>query len=125
LEQRKEAVSLIIFRDVPHSVRRIELLHHYQKFLGDPTLLSSSYVVQSNVPPDAFTHVTEILDGAELHFSPETLYDLMLLVREFEHNSLIPLLVPERDFPRREANVHELLQELDRSLRGTTIEAEF
>jgi hypothetical protein len=77
------------------------------------------------VSPDAFTHVLEIRDGAELHCSLETFDDLMLLAREFGHNRLIPRLVRQQDFPRREGNVHELLQELDRSPRGTTIEAEF
>jgi hypothetical protein len=67
----------------------------------------------------------EILDGSKLRFSSETFDDLMLLAREFGHNSLIQRLVPQRDFPRREGNVHELLQELHRSPRNPTIEAEF
>jgi hypothetical protein len=70
-------------------------------------------------------HFIQILDGAELHFSPETFDDLMLLAREFGHNSMSTRLVPQRDFPTREENVHELLQELDRIPRSTTIEAEF
>jgi hypothetical protein len=82
-------------------------------------------VVQSNVPPDAFTHFMEILNGAELYFLPETFDDLMLLTREFGRNSLITRLVPQRDFPGRNGKVHELLQEVDRSPRGTTIETEF
>jgi hypothetical protein len=49
----------------------------------------------------------------------------MLLVRKFGHSSRIMRLVPQRDFPRREGNGHELLQELNRSCRGTTTEAEF
>jgi hypothetical protein len=77
------------------------------------------------VSPDAFTHVLEILDGADLYCSPEIFDDLMLLAREFGHNSLISSLVRQQDFPRREGKVHEFLQELDRSPRGTTIEAEF
>jgi hypothetical protein len=67
----------------------------------------------------------EILSGAELHFSPETSDDLMLLAREFWYNTLITHLFPQLDFPRRERNVHELLKELDRSPIGTTIKAEF
>jgi hypothetical protein len=125
LQKRKETVSLIIFRDVPHSVPCIELPHHCQKFLDDPLLLSSPYVVQSGVSPDAFTYFMEIHSGAELHFSPETSDDRMLLARKFAHSSLITHLFPQLDFPRREGNVHELLKELDRSLRGTTIKAEF
>jgi hypothetical protein len=70
---------MILFRDVQHSVPPIELLHQCQKFLDDPTLLSSHDVVQSNVSPDAFTHFMEIFDGAEQHCSPETVDDLMLL----------------------------------------------
>jgi hypothetical protein len=125
LQKRKEAVSVIVFCGVPHSVPRIELIHDCQKFLNDPIFFSSPYVVQSNVSPDAFTHLMEILDGAELYFSPETYENLMLLAREFGHNSLITLLVPQRDLPGREGNAHGLLQELDRSPRGTAIEAEF
>jgi hypothetical protein len=34
-------------------------------------------------------------------------------------------LVPQRDFSRREENIHELLQELNKSPRGITIRAEF
>jgi hypothetical protein len=34
-------------------------------------------------------------------------------------------LIPEQDFPRCEEKVHEVWQELDRSSRGTTTEAEF
>jgi hypothetical protein len=82
-------------------------------------------MVQSNVSPDAFGHFVEILDRAELHFPPETFDDLVLLAREFGHNSLITRLVQQRDFPRLEGNVHELLEELDRIPRGTTIEAEY
>jgi hypothetical protein len=67
----------------------------------------------------------EILDGAQMHFSPETFDDLMLLAREFGHNSLITRLVQQRDFPRREGNVRALIQEFDRRPRGTTVEAEF
>jgi hypothetical protein len=125
LQKGKEVVSVILFRDVLHSVPSIDLLHQCQKFLDDPSILPSPYVVQSNVSPDAFAHFMEILDGAELHFSPETFDDLVLLAREFGHNNLITHLVPQRDFPRREGNVHELFQALDRSLRKTTIEAEF
>jgi hypothetical protein len=116
---------MIIFRDVPHSVPRIELLHHCQKFLDHPILLSSSYVIRLHVLPDAFPHFREMLGGAKLHFSPEIFDDLMLLTRESVHNGLITRLVPQRDFPRGGGNVHKLLQELDRSARGTTIEAEF
>jgi hypothetical protein len=48
-----------------------------------------------------------------------------LLAQKLGYNSLIARLVPKRDFSRREENVHELLQELDKSPRATTIEAEF
>jgi hypothetical protein len=125
LQKGKEAVSLILFRDVPHSVPCIELLHQCQKFLDDPSLLSPPYVVQSKVSPEALTHFMEILDGAMLHFSLKTVDDPILLAREFGYNSLITRLVPQRDFPRRERNLHELLQELDRNPRGATIEAKF
>jgi hypothetical protein len=120
----KEVVSVILFHDAPYSVRRIELLQHCQKFHNDLTLLSSPYVVQSNVSPGAFTHFMEILDGAEPHFSQEIVDDLILLVQEFGHNGLIASLVPQRDVPRYEENVHDLLQELNRYFRSTTIEAD-
>jgi hypothetical protein len=100
-------------------------LNCYTNVFDNPNLLSSPYAVQSNVPLDAFTHSMEILDGTELHFSPETFDDLVLLAREFEHNSLSMRVVLQRDFPRREGNLHELWQKLDRNPRATTIEAEF
>jgi hypothetical protein len=67
----------------------------------------------------------EIRGGTELHFSPETSADLILLAPEFGYRSLIAHLVPQRDFPMPEGNVDELLQELNGIPRGTTIEAEF
>jgi hypothetical protein len=65
-------------------------------------------MVQSNVSPGAFTDFMEILDGAELHFSHETVDDLMLSAQDFRYNSVIASLVPERDVPRHEENVHDL-----------------
>jgi hypothetical protein len=100
--------SVILFHDAPYSVRRTELLQHCQKFPDDPTLLSSSYMVQSNASPGAFTYFMEILNGAEPHFSHETVDDLILVAQDFGHNSLIASLVPQRDIPRHEANVHDL-----------------
>jgi hypothetical protein len=119
----KEVVSVILLHDAPYSVQRIELLQHCQKFLDDPTLLSSPYIVQSNVSPGAFTHFMEILDGSEPRFSQETVDDLILLAQEFGHNGLIASLVRQRDVPRHEENVHDLLQELNRDFRSTTIHA--
>jgi hypothetical protein len=81
-------------------------------------------MVQSNVSPGAFTHFMEILDGSEEHFSQEILDDLILLAQEFGHNGLIASLVPQRDVPRHEENVHDLLQEFDRDFRSRTIEAD-
>jgi hypothetical protein len=112
LQKGKETVSVIIFRDVRHSVLRTKLLNHYQKLLNDPIVLSSPYVVQSDVSSDAFTDFTEILSSAELHCPLETSDDLMSLAREFRHNSLITRLFPQQDFLRREGNVHELLKNL-------------
>jgi hypothetical protein len=117
--------SVILFYDAPYSVRRIELLQHYQKFLDVPTLLSSPYMARSNVSRGAFAHFMEILDGAEPHFSQETVGDLMLSVQEFGHNGLIASLIPQRDIPRREDNVHDLLQGFERDIRSRTIEADF
>jgi hypothetical protein len=90
----KEVVSVILFHHAQYSVRRIELLQHCEEFLDDPTLLSSPYMVQSNVSPGAFTHSMEILDGSEPHLSRETVDDLILLAQEFGHNSVIASLVP-------------------------------
>jgi hypothetical protein len=70
---------VILFHDAAYSVRHIELPQHCQKVIDDPTLLSSPYMVQSNVSARAFTHFMEILDGAEPHFSQETVDDLILL----------------------------------------------
>jgi hypothetical protein len=89
-------VSVILFHDAPYSVRRIERLQHCQKFLDDPTLLLSPYMVQSNVSPGAFTHFMEIFDRSEPHFSQETVDDLILLAHKFGHNILIASLVPQR-----------------------------
>jgi hypothetical protein len=75
----KEVVSVILFHDALYSVQRIELLQHCEKFLDDPTLLSSPHMVQSNVSAGAFTHFMEILDGAEANLSQETVDDLILL----------------------------------------------
>jgi hypothetical protein len=115
-------VSVILFHDAPYSVRPIELLQHCQKFLDDPTLISSPYMVQSNVSPGAFTHFMEMLDGAEPHLSQETVDDLILLAQEFRYNGLIASLVPQRDVPRHEENVYDSLQELNRDFRSTTID---
>jgi predicted nuclease with TOPRIM domain len=49
----------------------------------------------------------------------------MYVARESGRNRLVTGLVPQSDFLRLKESVHELLQELDRSPRGTTIEAEF
>jgi hypothetical protein len=81
-------------------------------------------MVQSNVSPGAFTHFMEILDGSEPHFSQETIDDLIVLAQESGHNSLIACLVPQRDVPRHEENVHDLLQKLNRDFRNTTIDAD-
>jgi hypothetical protein len=81
-------------------------------------------MIQSNVSPGAFTHFMEILDGAEPHFSHETVDDLMLLAQESGHNSLIDSWVPQLDVPSHEENVHDLLQEFDRDFRSTTIDAD-
>jgi hypothetical protein len=124
LPKAKEVVSVIFFHDATYSVRRIELLQYSQKFLYDPTLLSSPYMVQGNVSPGAFTHFIKILDGAEPHFSQETVDDLILLAQEFGHNGLIASVLPQRDIPKHEENVHDLLQEFDRDLRSTAIEAD-
>jgi hypothetical protein len=98
---------MILFHDAPYPVRRIELLQHCQKFLDNPTLPSSPYMVQSNVSPGAFTHFMEILDPSKAHFSQETVDDLILLAQELGHNGLIASLVPQREGPRHEENVHD------------------
>jgi hypothetical protein len=109
---------VILFHDAPYSVRRIEPLQHRQKFFDDPTGLSS------NVQPGAFTHFMEILDGAEPHFSQETIDDLILLAQELGQVNLIASLGPQRDVPRHEEFVQDLLQELNRDFRSTTLDAD-
>jgi hypothetical protein len=66
----------------------------------------------------------EILHGAEPHFSQEALDDLILLAQEFGHNGLIASWVPQRDIPRHEENGYDLLQELNRDFKSTTIDAD-
>jgi uncharacterized protein (DUF2342 family) len=66
----------------------------------------------------------EILHGAEPYFSQETVADLILLAQEFGHNGLIASLVPQRDLPWHEENIYDLLQELNRDFRSTTIDAD-
>jgi hypothetical protein len=53
----------------------------------------------------------------------ETVDDLTMLAREFGNDGLIASLVPQRDVPRHEENVHDLLQGLNRDFRSTTINA--
>jgi hypothetical protein len=77
LPKGKEATSVILFRDVADSIRRIKLLHHCRKFLDDPILLSALCPVQSDAPPDAFPHFMESPDDAELRFPPGIFDDLM------------------------------------------------
>jgi hypothetical protein len=81
-------------------------------------------MVQSNVSPGAFTHFMQILDGSEPHFPQETVDDIILLAQESGHNALIASLVPQRDVPSHKENVHNLLQELNRDIRSTTIDAD-
>jgi hypothetical protein len=107
LLKTKEVVSVILFHDAPYPIRRIKLLQLCQKFIDDPTLLSSPYMVQSNVSPGAFTHFMEILDGPESHFSQEAVDDISLLAQEFGRNSLIANLVPQRDVPRHVENARD------------------
>jgi hypothetical protein len=82
-------------------------------------------VISLNVSLDALTYFVEILDGVESHFSPQTLDNLMLLVREFGHKSLIASLAPQLDVPRRGENIHGLLQEFDMANGSTTIKTDF
>jgi hypothetical protein len=65
LQKRKEAVSVILFHDIPHSVPRIQLAQVCQKFLPDPIFLSKPDVFQLNVSRSGFTHFRQILDGVE------------------------------------------------------------
>jgi hypothetical protein len=80
LQKGKEVTSVIRLSDAPHSISPIQLAQHCQKVLDDAILLSTRYMVQLSVSPDAFTHFMEIRDGVEPHFSPEIFDDLMLLV---------------------------------------------
>jgi hypothetical protein len=94
LYKSKEVASVIVFRDVPHSIQRIQLAINCQKFLDDPILLSVPYVIRSDASPDAFSHFMEILNGSEPQFSPQIADDLLLLAREFGHNNLIATFAP-------------------------------
>jgi hypothetical protein len=73
LQNGKEVIFVIRFRDAPHSISPIQLAQHWQKVLGDAILLSTRYVVQSNASIDAFTNFMEIRDGVEPDFPPKSL----------------------------------------------------
>jgi hypothetical protein len=94
LQKGKEVVSVLVLRDVLHSVPRIQLALHCQRFLDDPMLLWSPNVILSDVSIDAFAHFMEILNGFEPQFSRETINDLMLLARKFGYDRLIASLAP-------------------------------
>jgi hypothetical protein len=67
-----------------------------QKFLDDPILLPSPYLVQPNALPDAFAHLMEVLN------------DLMSLAREFWHNSLTTSFASQQNALSRPENTHSL-----------------
>jgi hypothetical protein len=112
LYKGKEVVSVIVFRDVPHSIQRSQLAINCQKFLDDPILLSVPYVILSDASSDVFLHFMEILNGSEPQFYPQIVDDLMLLAREFGHNDLIATFAPRQVMPSRQENVPDLLQQL-------------
>jgi hypothetical protein len=124
LYKGKEVVSVIVFRDVPHSIQRRQLAINCQKFLGDPILLSVPYVVQSDASPDAVSHFMEIFNGSDPQFSPQITDDLMLLAREFGHNDLIATFAPRQVVPSRQENVRDLRQQLASFDRAVTLEAD-
>jgi hypothetical protein len=107
LQKGKEAISVIVFRGVPHSIPPTQLAINCQKFLDDPILLSLPYVIQSDASPDAFSHFMEILNGSETQFSPQIADDLMLLARKFEHNHMIATFNPRQDVPTHRENVRD------------------
>jgi hypothetical protein len=65
----------------------------------------------------------EVLDGSEAQCSPEIADDLMLLGRECGHNGLITSFASQKEVPGRQENAHDLLQELNKDIRGATFEA--
>jgi hypothetical protein len=121
----KKTISVILFRDVPHSISRIQLAQHCSTFVDDPILRSTPHAVQSSVSPEAFTYFVEILGCPTLHFSPETFDEMIIVGREFGYNSLITSLAPKRDVRGLDANIHDLLHELDRKHSITIIETNF
>jgi hypothetical protein len=125
LQKEKEVISVILFRGVSHSIPCIQPAQHCQGSLDDPILLSTFYVIQSNIPPNAFTHFMKILDGAESYSPPLTIGDLMLLARELGYHALIANLAPQQDIPKCEENIYDLSQEFDKPNRMTTIETNF
>jgi hypothetical protein len=124
LYKGKEVVFVIVFRDVPHSIQHTHLAIDSQKFIDDPILLSGPYVVQSDAPPDAFSHFIEILNGSEPQFSPQIADDLMLLARELGHNDLIANFAPRQVVPSRQENVRDLLEQLASFDTCVTLEAD-
>jgi hypothetical protein len=124
LQKGKKVISMIVLRDVPHTIPRIQLAMNCQRFMNDPILLSSSYVVQSDASPDVFAHFMEGLDSSEAQFSPQIADDLISLAREFGHNGLISSFGLHQGVPSRQENVHDLLQELNKGIRGATFDAD-
>jgi hypothetical protein len=120
VQKGKEVMSGILFLDAPHSIAHIQLAQHSQKFLDDPIILSTPYVIQSNAYPDRFRHSMEILDGVELHLLPDTFDNLMLLAREFGYNGLVGSLAHR---VRKIYTIH--YHNSTEKNRTTTIETEF
>jgi hypothetical protein len=101
---------MIGFRGGPHAIPQIQLAVNRRKFIGDPILLSSPYVVQSDASPDASTHLMEVLDGPEAQSSLQISDDLMSLARESGHNGAVSSFASQRGVPKSQENAHGLLQ---------------
>jgi hypothetical protein len=100
---------VILLRDVLRLISRSQLAPHCQKFFDDPISLTTPYMIQLNVSPDSFTYFMKNFPSIGLRLSPETFDHLMLLAQEFGYNNLIAGLARQRDLPRREENIHDLL----------------
>jgi hypothetical protein len=55
---------------------------------------------------------------------PRKVNDLIMLAQDFEYNILITCFAPQQGVPGHQENVHGLLQEFDRNIRTTTLEAD-
>jgi hypothetical protein len=76
------------------------------------------YEVQSDASADTLVPFGHVLNGRKPQFSTQIADDLMSLARDFGHNQLITGFSLQEDVTSRQENLHGLLQEPDRDIKG-------